>query len=166
MTVEHWDGYFADGKLANQILTRGENIPSGLFHLVVEVIVQHTDGSFLFMKRDSEKPSYPNYYEITAGGSALSGETALEAIQRELMEETGIFSNSFILIDKYLTLEDACIFNIFYTKTNIVKNSISLQKEETIDYQWITPRDLNDFLNTKLVIPRQIKHLQHVIKKS
>ncbi|HFI0336454.1 TPA: NUDIX domain-containing protein [Streptococcus suis] len=42
------------------------------------------------MKRDSTKPSYPDYYEATAGGSALFGEIAEQAILREVREETGI----------------------------------------------------------------------------
>lgn len=54
MTVEQWDAYYADGQLTHPILTRGEPIPADLFYLVVEVIVQHTDGGFLFMKRDAK----------------------------------------------------------------------------------------------------------------
>lgn len=42
------------------------------------------------MKRDSAKLSYPDYYEATAGGSALFGEIAEQAILREVREETGI----------------------------------------------------------------------------
>ncbi|HEM4545907.1 TPA: NUDIX domain-containing protein, partial [Streptococcus suis] len=88
--MEIWNAYTADGQLTDHTLTRGESIPDGLYHLVVECIIRHHDGSTLFMKRDSTKPSYPNYYEATAGGSALFGEIAEQAILREVREETGI----------------------------------------------------------------------------
>ena len=50
--MEIWDGYNIDGSLAGVDLVRGEKIPDGLYHLVCEVLVQHTDGDFLLMKRD------------------------------------------------------------------------------------------------------------------
>ena len=46
--VELWDAY--DEKL-NRIdgmtLVRGEDVPDGVFHLVCEIIVRHTDGTYL-----------------------------------------------------------------------------------------------------------------------
>ncbi|MQK65980.1 NUDIX domain-containing protein, partial [Escherichia coli] len=88
--MEIWNAYTADGHRTDHTLTRGESIPDGLYHLVVECIIRHQDASTLFMKRDSTKPSYPDYYEATAGGSALFGEIAEQAILREVREETGI----------------------------------------------------------------------------
>ena len=86
--MEIWDGYNIDGSLAGVDLVRGEKIPDGLYHLVCEVLVQHTDGDFLLMKRDLNKPVNPGKYEATAGGSALKGENGLTCIKRELYEET------------------------------------------------------------------------------
>jgi len=77
--METWNTYTADGQLTEDTLTRGETIPHGFYHLVVECIIRHRDGSTLFMKRDSAKLSYPDYYEATAGGSALFGEIAEQA---------------------------------------------------------------------------------------
>ena len=88
--METWNAYTADGQLTDHTLTCGEPIPHGLYHLVIECIIRHHDGSTLFMKRDSAKLSYPDYYEATAGGSALFGEIAEQAILREVREETGI----------------------------------------------------------------------------
>nr|MBQ4318214.1 NUDIX hydrolase [Clostridia bacterium] len=73
--MEKWNAYTENGALINQILLRDEPIPDGLYHLVCEVLVRHVDGSYLCMKRDPSKPIYPGYYEATAGGSALMGET-------------------------------------------------------------------------------------------
>ena len=48
--MEIWDGYLKDGTPANQDLVRGEPIPNGLYHLVSEILIRHTDGDYLLMK--------------------------------------------------------------------------------------------------------------------
>ena len=88
--MEIWDGYLKDGSLAGVDLIRGEKIPSGLYHLVSEVLVRHIDGDYLLMQRDYCKHNYGGYYEASAGGSALKGEDKLTCAKRELQEETGI----------------------------------------------------------------------------
>ena len=73
-------------------MTRGDDdkIPAGMYHLVCEGLVRQVDGTYLLMKRDPNKPLYPNMWEATAGGSALQGESAVEGALRELREETGL----------------------------------------------------------------------------
>ncbi|MGT2742290.1 NUDIX hydrolase [Streptococcus plurextorum] len=153
--LEKWNAYLADGTMTVDMLIRGEAIPSGLYHLVVEVVVQHYDGSFLFMKRDSRKSSYPNYWEITAGGSALFGESPTEAIQRELFEETGIIATHFELLEKIADPQDACLFYRYYCRVDAEKAAIRLQKGETVDFRWVKKDDLKDFLATKAIVPWQ-----------
>lgn len=63
--MEIWDAYLEDGTLAGRDLTRGSQIPYGLFHLVCEVIVRHKDGSYLLMQRDYNKINYPGLYEAS-----------------------------------------------------------------------------------------------------
>ena len=91
--MEHWDAYNSNfEKIEGLTLIREEQdkIPDGVYHLVCEILVRHTDGTYLLMKRDPTKPLYPNMWEATAGGSALQGESAVEGALRELREETGI----------------------------------------------------------------------------
>ena len=89
-TMEIWDAYNEDREKIGRYLVRGERIPSGLYHLCVNVLVRHEDGDVLFMKRSSQKELYPNYFEFGAGGSVLAGEDSLSAVLRELKEETGL----------------------------------------------------------------------------
>lgn len=88
--MEKWDAYDKNGKLIDKILIRGENIPSGMYHLVCEVIVKHKDGTYLCMQRSYDKKGYPGYYEVSAGGASLMGEDKFTCIKRELKEETGL----------------------------------------------------------------------------
>ena len=88
--MELWDAYDRNlEKIEGMTLIRGEKIPEGVYHLVCDVIVRHTDGEYLLMQRDSRK-HYGGMWEATAGGSALQGEKPLDCAIRELREETGI----------------------------------------------------------------------------
>ena len=49
--MEKWDAYLANGHKTNHILIRGQSIPDGFYHLAVKCLVQHLDGSLLFMQR-------------------------------------------------------------------------------------------------------------------
>ena len=73
--MEIWDAYDKDfRRIPHLSLIRGEPIPEGVFHLVCDVIVRHTDGSYLLMLRDKSK-KHGGMWEATAGGSALQNES-------------------------------------------------------------------------------------------
>ncbi|MCR4727728.1 MAG: NUDIX domain-containing protein, partial [Lachnospiraceae bacterium] len=100
--MELWDAY--DSKL-NRIdgmtLVRGEEVPDGVFHLVCEIIVRHTDGTYLLMQRDLQK-YLGGMWEASAGGSALKGEDPLSCAMRELSEETGIKADKLTEVGRIL----------------------------------------------------------------
>jgi len=161
--LEIWDGYLKDGTLANKDLIRGEKIPSGLYHLVSEVLVRHIDGDYLLMKRDENKPNYGGYYEASAGGSALKGENQLECAKRELFEETGITSNNFIEIGRYVS--DNTIYYNFLCETDCNKSNIKIQKGETTSYKWINEKEFIEFVNSNEIIEAQkIRYKEYFIK--
>ena len=54
--MEKWNAYTKDGKITDKILIRGEDLPTGLYHMVCEALVRHVDGSYLLMKRALSKP--------------------------------------------------------------------------------------------------------------
>ena len=94
-SIELWDAYDKDmNRIEGVKLVRGEPIPDGMYHLVCDIAVRHSDGSWLLMRRHPVKP-FGDRWELSAGGSALSGEPALEAAKRELFEETGIENATF-----------------------------------------------------------------------
>lgn len=155
--MEIWNAYYKDETLANTDLVRGENIPQGLYHLVCEVLVQHVDGDFLLMQRDLSKSNYGGYYEATAGGSALKGEDCISCIRRELLEETGILEDDFMIIDKFVSHDDQCIYYIFLCKTACDKNTVTLQAGETMAYKWVSEEEFIEFINSGEMIDKQRK---------
>ena len=161
--MEIWDGYFIDETPANRDLIRGEIIPKGLYHLVCDILVRHIDGDYLIMQRDFSKSNYSGYFEATAGGSALKGEDIMTCTKRELLEETGIVSDSFELIGK-CTSNDT-IYYSFLCVTDWCKLAITLQKGETVSYKWISEKDFINFINSNNMIDIQKQRYIDFFKK-
>lgn len=155
--MEIWDGYNRDGTLAGVDLIRGERLPQGLYHLVSEVLVRHTDGDYLLMQRAKIKPNYGGYWEATAGGSALKGEDAFACVQRELSEETGITANDFAELARFVFDDSQCIFHTFLCVTDCDKAAVRLQDGETDAFKWVTEQAFIEFVNSGEMIERQKK---------
>ena len=134
-------------KIENVVLVRGEPLPEGMFHLVPEILVRHTDGQYLLMQRDACKPR-GLMWEASAGGSALQGETALEAAVRELKEETGV-SGEMTEIGILADEKAHCIYAEYLCVTDCAKDSVTLQEGETVAYRWVSREEL-------LSLPRDV----------
>lgn len=137
--MELWDACKEDGTLAGCYLVRGEPIPSGLFHSVSEVIVQHEDGTYLLMQRDLGKRDFPGLFEASAGGSVLAGENPYDAAIRELKEETRLEASKLEQIYKFVSKDT--IYYGYLCRTDCDKDSIKLQEGETISYLILFYRD-------------------------
>ena len=156
--MEIWDAYNEDGSLAGCDLIRGEPIPDGLCHLVCEILVRHIDGSYLLMQRDFNKEGHPGMFEATAGGSALKGETLIEAATRELKEETGITASELTQINGPF-LDNKNLFYCFLCVTDCDKTSVTLQAGETISYVWLSRDKFLKFMNSDKCIQVQKSRL-------
>lgn len=152
--MEQWDAYNKDLELVDGIvLSRGEQIPDGLFHLVCDIIVQHTDGDYLIMQRDPKK-HYGSMWEATAGGSALRGESPIQCAVRELYEETGIMSDSLTEVGKVADEQCHSIYVEYLCITDHDKMSVKLQIGETSDFRWVDKNTLLSMKNDELITER------------
>ena len=158
--MELWDAYDKDfNKISNVTLIREEPIPEGLFHLVSDIIVKHTDGSYLLMQRDKRK-HFGGMWEATAGGSALRGETSLECAVRELREETGIESDHLTEIGRVRSHNT--LYVEFLCVTDCKKDSIILQEGETIAYKWVSRNELISMKESELITERMQKFMEEL----
>jgi 8-oxo-dGTP pyrophosphatase MutT (NUDIX family) len=158
---ELWDAYDSKfNKIDNVTFVREGNnpksvIPDGMYHLVSEIIVKHADGTYLLMRRDFRK-KYGGAWELTAGGSVIKGENAYEGAVRELAEETGIKSDKLKEIGRVISDIHHAAYVIYLCITDCDKDSIILQKGETIDYKWIGRDSMLDMSEDELISYRQI----------
>lgn len=152
--MEIWDAYNSHfERIENQKLVRGEEIPDDLFHLVCEILVKHVDGTYLLMQRDLRKP-FGGMWEATAGGSALSGESPLQCAIRELFEETGIATTELTEVGRVIDNNKQSIYVEYLCITECDKDSITLQEGETIDYKWVSDKELLSMDNNELLTER------------
>lgn len=153
--MELWDAYDEFGNMLGFDLCRGEPLPLGVYHLVVDVLVQHMDTTFLVMQRDACKEYCPLYYEASVCGSVLKGETPLQGAMRELKEETGIETSKLMLMYRIVNHKKQTIYYGYKADVMIEKDQITLQEGETISYQWVLPKDMKDVLTRKDYVPTQ-----------
>ena len=150
--MELWDAYDARfQRIEGVTLVRGEPVPEGMRHLVCDVIVRHTDGTYLLMQRDPRKP-FGGLWEATAGGSALRGETPAECAVRELREETGIVSPR--LTEVGTVVDKSTVYVEFLCETDWRKDRITLQEGETVAFRWVSREELLAMRRDELVTER------------
>lgn len=152
--MELWDAYDKNfNRIEGVTLTRGEKINDGIFHLVCDVIVRHTDGDYLIMQRDWRK-HYGGMWEATAGGSAFIGESPLQCAVRELFEETGIHADTLTEIGRVVDKKCHSAYVEYIFVTDCDKNSVKLQEGETSDFRWVDTNTLLNMKNDELITER------------
>ncbi len=162
MAKEIWDAYDRDLKpIEGALLIRGEEIPDCVYHLVSDVIVKHTDGTWLLMRRAPEK-HLGGMWEATAGGSALRGESPRACAERELLEETGIRSSDLTEVGRVTDDENHTIYVEFLCVTDAEKDGVRLQEGETDDYRWVTKEELLRMEKEELVTERMQRYLDEL----
>lgn len=88
--MELWDIYDADKKRTGRTMRRNDfRLADGEYHLTVLGVVARRDGRFLITKRVETKAWAPGWWEVS-GGAAMAGEESLDAVRREVREETGL----------------------------------------------------------------------------
>ena len=85
--MEVWDVYDSNRRKTSKQIKRGSPLSDGEYHLVVHICIFNSAGEMLIQQRQSFKEGWPNLWDVTAGGSVLSGESSNQAASRELFEE-------------------------------------------------------------------------------
>ena len=160
--MELWDAYDKDfHKIEGMTLVRGEDdrIPKGVYHIVAEILVRHTDGEYLLMRRAPVK-AFPGMWEASAGGSVLQGETAYEGALRELFEETGVRAERLTELGRIVSDRYPTIYAEYLCVTDCAKDGIVLQEGETDAWRWVTKETLLAMPKTELLTDRILHYPQ------
>ena len=137
---ELWDLLDADRKPLGIVHPRGEPMPEGLYHLAAHVWARNAQGQYLLTQRCPGK-SYAGLWEYS-GGSALTGESSLQAAQRELFEETGLSATeeNCRLIQ---SVRGGCSFSdVWLFEMDFSPEDIKLQQEETSGFMLKTAQEI------------------------
>ncbi len=147
--MEYNDIYDENRRLTGRRHRRGDRWRKGEYGLVVCVYVYDGRGHILLTRRAPQK-SFAGTWE-NSGGAALAGETSLQAITRELREETGICADpsEFELLET--NREHGCFYDYYCLRRDIPIEEIILQPGETDAARWATPEEIHELIRSRQV---------------
>lgn len=139
--MELWDVYDENRTPLGRTVRRGDRMKKGEYHLVVFAWVFNSSGQLLLTQRAPEK-SFPNKWDPT-GGAVQAGETSLQAVQRELFEETGIRAalSEFERIDTYRRAGKNDICDVYFLRKDVALDELVMQEGETCGAMWVSRQE-------------------------
>lgn len=150
---ELWDIYDKNRILTGKQHRRGDKMPDGTYHLVVHVCIFNSKNELLVQKRQPWKKGWAGMWDLSVGGSAVSGDDSQTAAERETKEELGIdidLSNE----RPRFTLNFKSGFDDYYMITKDVDMSdLHLQEDEVEDAKWVDKKELARMLSKGIMIP-------------
>lgn len=126
------------------------------FYVAVKALVCY-ESKFLLIKRTTEARGDYYHWEFP-GGRLEFGESPMQALKREINEETGLEVEKLILLNAWNSFKDECteIIGLTYICTANGDN-VMLSKEHS-DYEWVTYEEMNDY-NLVKGMSRQLEEL-------
>lgn len=147
--MEWNDIYDKERNLTGRRHLRGTLWRRGEYGLVVCVWVYDGKGKLLLTRRAPEK-SFPGTWE-NSGGAAKAGETSLEAITRELREETGISAKpeEFELLGS--SRDKKAHYDFYCLKRQTPLSEIKLQPGETDGVRWASFEEVHQLIEERKI---------------
>lgn len=151
--MEIHDLYDKNRLLTGLTVERGAPIPEGYYHLVIHVCVFNRNGQLLIQKRKEDKKGWPGLWDVSVGGSAISGDTSRMAAQRETLEEIGVLYDFSDAIPK-LTVAFHRGFDDFYmVEIDKPIEAFTPQPEEVSELKWVNREELLALLEEGQFVP-------------
>lgn len=147
--MEYNDIYDAQRRLTGRLHRRGSRWGKGEYGLVVCVWVYDGNGKVLLTRRAPQK-SFPGTWE-NSGGAAKAGETSLQAIQRELFEETGIRAEESEFEFLRSVRDKSCFYDHYCLRRQIPLEQIVLLPGETDGVMWASFPEIHEMIRRKQI---------------
>lgn len=156
--MELWDLLDENRQPLHRTHVRGVPMQGGEYHLVVFVWIFNSHGQTLLTKRSPEKKAFPNYWSPT-GGAAIAGETSLQAVKRELREETGIVAeeSEFEPLVSVRVTGRSYFNDTYFLQRDVSISEIVLQEGETCDAKWVDRAEFEAMIVRGEIAPPDIE---------
>ena len=142
--MELWDVLDGNRVKTGKIHIKGEASAPGEYHLVVYAWIRNNQNMYLIQKRASIRKVFPNIWTCSVGGSALKGETSIQAIMRETKEELGIDLNEETGVLLHSKKMDSFFADIWMFEHDISVEELILQTEEVDDAMWASIEKMDE----------------------
>ena len=138
--IEFFDVYDENKvKTGKRLERRNSFLAENEYELIVLALVETPDRRFLITRRALDKRWAAGHWEISGGG-VLAGETSREAIEREVLEETGLDVRNargtciYTYCNTDLERGDNYFVDIYHFVMDFSEKDVSLQESEAIDF--------------------------------
>lgn len=149
--MEFWDIYDKDKKPTGRTMKKNDWIlKDGEYHLTVLGVVRHVNGKYLITKRVMTKAWAPGWWEVS-GGACQAGETSLEAVLREVQEETGLDVSGCKDAYKFTYKRenpgegDNYFVDVYRFELDFEESDLNIQEEEAAGYMLATLDEIKAF---------------------
>ena len=154
--MEIWDIYDKDRVKTGETMIRGHEKPEGAYHLLVFIAVFNTSGQMLIQQRQPFKEGWPGKWDITAGGSAISGDSSQQAAARELYEEVGIKTDFSHDLPHFTINSDRKHFCDYYLmRWDVDVDSLNVPNDEVAQVKWATKEEILTMIDEGSFVPKQ-----------
>ncbi len=124
------------------------------WHRSVHIWIINSQKEILMQKRNPHKETFPNMWAISVAGHVQTGETPIEACQRELKEELGIdvkeeeLTHLFKLnrIQSFPAFTIKVIDEVYLLKKDLDVNRLTIQKDELVKVKYFSYQDFKTSL--------------------
>lgn len=147
--MEYNDIYDEHRQPTGKIHRRGTHWKSGEYGLIVCVWVYDGEGRVLLTRRAPGK-SFAGTWE-NSGGAVKAGETSLQAIRRELFEETGIAAEESEFRLMCSDKDAHMLYDFYFLYRKVPLREIKLLPGETDAAQWATFEQVHELIRKKKI---------------
>ena len=148
--MEYWDIYDSNKKKTGRTMKRNDwCLADGEYHLTVLGVVVRPDGKFLITQRVMSKAWAPGWWEVP-GGAAQAGEDSLQAVIREVKEETGLDVSGcedaycFTYHRENPGQGDNYFVDVYRFRLDFSQEDICLQEAETAGYRLADAQEIKE----------------------
>lgn len=164
--MEVWDILDENGDLTGKTMNKGDSIvwQEGIYHQGVDVWIINCENKILIQKRAAEKRFEPNVWAMT-GGCVIKGESILNALKREVLEELGIKLDiaKAIKIKRYRT--ENIWLDVYVVKQDVNLNEVVIQKEEVSEVKFATFSEIERLYKDDMFMKNRWEFVREEIKK-
>ncbi len=160
--TEIWELLDENGNETGETMQVGEPILEGRYHKGADVWIVNAKNEILIQKRSPSKRLSPNVWAMT-GGSVIKGETSLQTIEREVLEELGIKLNGqdLQLIATYQTGD--VWLDEYVIKQDIDLCDIVMQETEVSDVKWATYEEIDELFEKGQFLKKRWEFVRDLI---
>ena len=160
--MEIFDLYDPHRRPTGETMVRGTPVPWGRYRQVVHVCIFNENGEMLIQQRQSFKDGWPGLWDVSVGGSVVSGETSAQGARRELREELGLEADFEAQAPAVTTTFTGGFDDFYILHMELDPTQLKLQASEVQAVRWASEAEVLELLDKGQFIPYQKAFLQYI----